>query len=134
MSLPALMALMGHLTPQMALRYAKLASPTIRSAYQTAMNKVRAGQLLPITVVDGTPAVPDKVQWLHSEMLKTRLAHGFCARPKAAGPWHAENVPSEQPRPAPGSNTAPTETTYARAGEPPIHRYRFNRSRCLRDR
>jgi integrase len=40
--LPALMALMGHVTPEMTLRYAKLASPTIRSAYQTAMDKIRA--------------------------------------------------------------------------------------------
>jgi Transposase, Mutator family len=32
----------------------------------------------------------DKVQWLHAELLKTRLAHGFCARPKAAGPCVGE--------------------------------------------
>ena len=90
--LPALMALMGHVTPEMTLRYAKLASPTIRSAYQAAMDKVRAGQLIPLTAVDGAPPVPDKVAWLHSEMLKTRLAHGFCARPKAAGPCPYANI------------------------------------------
>jgi integrase len=90
--LPALMALMGHVTPEMTLRYAKLASPTIRSAYQTAMNKIRAGQLLPITAVGSAPLVPDKVQWLHAEMLKTRLAHGLCARPKAAGPCPYANI------------------------------------------
>jgi len=90
--LPALMALMGHVTPEMTLRYAKLASPTIRSAYQNAMDKVRAGQLLPLTVVGAAPPVPDKVQWLHAEMLKTRLAHGFCARPKAAGPCPYANI------------------------------------------
>ena len=76
----------------MTLRYAKLASPTIRSAYQNAMDKVRAGQLLPLTVVGGAPTVPDKVQWLHAEMLKTRLPHGFCARPKAAGPCPYANI------------------------------------------
>jgi len=32
------------------------------------------------------------VQWLHSEMLKTRLAHGFCTRPQAAGPCPYANV------------------------------------------
>jgi hypothetical protein len=26
------------------------------------------------------PILPDKVGWLHSEMLKTRVAHGYCAR------------------------------------------------------
>lgn len=92
MGLPALMALMGHVTPEMTLRYAKLASPTIRSAYQNAMDKIRAGQLLPITAVSGAPVVPDKVQWLHKEMLKTRLAHGFCARPMAAGPCPYANI------------------------------------------
>jgi integrase len=91
-SLPALMALMGHVTPEMTLRYAKLASPTIRSAYQAAMDKIRAGQLLPLTAVGGAPPVPDRVQWLHAEMLKTRLAHGFCARPTAAGPCPYANI------------------------------------------
>jgi hypothetical protein len=86
------MALMGHVTPEMTLRYAKLASPTIRSAYQAAMGKVRAGQLLPLTAVGAAPPVPDRVQWLHAEMLKTRLAHGFCARPKAAGPCPYANI------------------------------------------
>ena len=91
-SLPALMALMGHVTPEMTLRYAKLASPTIRSAYQAAIDKIRAGQLLPLTAVGGAPPVPDRVQWLHAEMLKTRLAHGFCARPTAAGPCPYANI------------------------------------------
>jgi hypothetical protein len=31
----------------------------------------------------GNPILPDKVGWLHSEMLKTRVAHGYCARPYA---------------------------------------------------
>jgi integrase len=79
MSLPALMALMGHVTPEMTLRYAKLASPTVRTAYQAAMDKVRVRQPLPL-LVDGRQAVPDRVQWLGSEMLKTRVAHGYCSR------------------------------------------------------
>jgi len=28
--------------------------------------------------------VPDRVQWLNSEVLKTRVAHGFCSRELAA--------------------------------------------------
>jgi hypothetical protein len=42
-----------------------------------------------------TRAVPSKVDWLHTEMLKTRVAHGFGARHPAAGaarwclPWLA---------------------------------------------
>ncbi len=45
--LPALMALMGHVTPDMTLRYAKLASPTIRTAYQAAMDKSAPGGRCP---------------------------------------------------------------------------------------
>lgn len=80
MSLEALMALLGHVTPQMTLRYASLAAPTIRVAYEEAMNKVRVRQRLPLIVPMGPGAVPDRVEWLRTEMLKTRVAHGFCSR------------------------------------------------------
>lgn len=90
--LPALMALMGHVTPEMTLRYAKLASPTIRTAYQTAMNKIRNGQAFPL--VANAPAIrlPQRVEWLHAEMLKTRLAAGYCARHQAAGACPYANI------------------------------------------
>jgi integrase len=83
MSLPALMALLGHVTPEMTLRYAKLASPTVRAAYQAAIDKIRPRQPLPLLVTTSggtrTP-VPDRVEWPRSEMLKTRVAHGYCSR------------------------------------------------------
>ena len=41
MSLQALMALLGHVTPEMTIRYATLASPTLRDAYDQAMGKMR---------------------------------------------------------------------------------------------
>jgi len=78
-SLPALMALMGHVTPEMTLRYAKLASSTVRAAYQTAMDKVRVRQSLPL-LVGPAPTVPSRVEWLRAELLKTRVAHGYCSR------------------------------------------------------
>ncbi len=81
MSIQALMALLGHTTPEMTLRYATLASPTLHAAYETAMGRMRPP--LPIAPV-GKPIVPDRVQWLASEMLKTRVAHGYCARELAA--------------------------------------------------
>ena len=91
-SLPALMALLGHVTPEMTLRYAKLANPTIRAAYQTAVDRSGIGRSLPIAAVNRTPTVPDKVVWLGAEMLKTRLAAGYCARPIAAGPCSYANI------------------------------------------
>jgi Phage integrase family len=77
MSLPALMALLGHVTPEMTLRYATLASPALRAAYDEAISKARPR--LPL-IVGGRPAVPAKVEWLRSEFLKTRVAHGYCTR------------------------------------------------------
>lgn len=89
MSLQALMALLGHVTPQMTLRYATLASPTLRTAYDEAMGKMRRQFTL---TPAGKPIVPDKVGWLHSEMLKTRVAHGYCARHPAAGACPYANI------------------------------------------
>jgi hypothetical protein len=81
MSLQALMALLGHVTPQMTIRYATLASPTLRTAYDQAIGSIKTQ--LTLTPV-GRPIVPDKVSWLAAEMLKTRVAHGYCSR-HAAG-------------------------------------------------
>lgn len=81
MSLQALMALLGHVTPEMTLRYATLASPTLRAAYDDAMTRARPR--LPL-VAAGRPVPPSKVDWLQSEFLKTRVAHGYCSRHLAA--------------------------------------------------
>jgi len=89
MSLQALMALLGHITPQMTLRYATLASPTLRAAYDEAMGKMR--RQFTLTPV-GKPILPNKVAWLHNEMLKTRVAHGYCARHPAAGACPYANI------------------------------------------
>jgi hypothetical protein len=91
MSLQALMALLGHVSPEMTLRYASLASPTVRVAYEDAMAKVRARRSLPLIVGD-RPAAPDRVAWLREEMLKTRVAHGFCSRHLAADACPYANV------------------------------------------
>ncbi|MHB8290657.1 MAG: tyrosine-type recombinase/integrase [Acidimicrobiales bacterium] len=90
-SLPALMALMGHVTPEMTLRYAKLSSPTVRSAYETAMTKVRGRRPLLIPPASGT-SVPSRIDWLRAEMLKTRVAHGYCSREPVAGPCPYANI------------------------------------------
>jgi len=81
MSLQALMAL--HVTTEMTLRYASLAAPAIRTAYEEAMSKARSRLTLAIAPV-GKPIIPGRVEWLRSEMLKTRVAHGYCSRQLAA--------------------------------------------------
>jgi hypothetical protein len=89
LSLPALMALLGHQTPEMTLRYATLASPTLRTAYDEAMGKMRRQFTL---TPAGRPIVPDKVAWLGAEMLKTRIAHGYCSRDPVAGACPYANI------------------------------------------
>jgi integrase len=90
-SLPALMALLGHVSPEMTLRYAKLASPTIRAAYQAAMDRARVRQPLPL-LVGAAPRVPSRVEWLRAELLKTRVAHGYCSRDLVAGACPYANI------------------------------------------
>ena len=70
-------------------RYATLASPTLRGAYDEAMGKMR--RQLTLTPV-GRPIVPGKVSWLASEMLKTRVTHGYCSRHESQGPCPYANI------------------------------------------
>lgn len=91
-NLPALMALLGHVTPEMTLRYAKLSSPTIRDAYTTAMTKVKGRRPIFTIPAGRTTAIPAKIDWLHTEMLKTRVAHGFCSRDPIAGACAYANI------------------------------------------
>jgi hypothetical protein len=69
--------------------YATLASPTLRTAYDEAMGKMRRQFTL---TPAGRPIIPDKISWLHSEMLKTRVAHGYCSRHQAAGACPYANI------------------------------------------
>ena len=117
MSLQALMAVLGHVTPEMTLRYATLASPALRSAYDQAIGRVR--KTLPIAPV-GQPIVPAKVDWIASEFLKTRVAHGYCSRHLAAGACPYANIcePATTSFPAPSTcpscmTSFPTSAGYA---------------------
>jgi hypothetical protein len=91
MSLQALMALLGHVSAEMTLRYAALAAPAIRTAYEEAMSKARARLTLPIAPA-GQPIIPGRVEWLRTEMLKTRVAHGYCSRQLAADACPYANI------------------------------------------
>jgi len=80
-------------TPQyeiLALRYAHLASPTIRDAYDAAMAKTTTRTRLVARA--GATFVPERVDWLRSEWIKTRVAHGFCSRHETAGACDYANI------------------------------------------
>src|SRR5215211_1210599 len=44
------------------------------------------------TAAGHSRAVPSKIDWLHSEMLKTRVAHGYCSRDPIAGACAYANI------------------------------------------
>ena len=77
MSIQALMTLLGHRSPEMTIRYARLASPALKTAYDQAAGRI--ARRIPVAPL-GQPATPDRVEWLAAEMLKTRVAHGYCSR------------------------------------------------------
>ena len=89
MSLQGLMTLLGHRSPVMTMRYATLASPTLRRAYEQAIGKIRPR--IP-TAFSPHPRLPDKAQWLAGEMLKTRLGHGYCSRELVAEACQYANI------------------------------------------
>jgi site-specific recombinase XerD len=89
MSLQALMALLGHVTSEMTIRYAHLAPSTLNTAYENAVAGRRPQ--LPIAP-PARPIVPDRITWLNTEMIKTRLGTGYCARHQAAGPCDYANI------------------------------------------
>ena len=69
MSLQALMALLGHAILQMTLRYATLASPTLRTAYDAKRWARQCAASSPSPRWQAHPARQGRR--LHSEMLKT---------------------------------------------------------------
>jgi hypothetical protein len=89
MSMQALMTLLGHRSAEMTIRYARLASPTLKTVYDQAIGKIRPR--IPVAPA-GRPAVPDRVEWLAAEMLKTRVAHGYCSRDLTADACPYANI------------------------------------------
>jgi hypothetical protein len=78
-----------HRSPEMTIRYARLASPALKAAYDQAAGKI--ARRIPIAPT-GRPTTPDRVQWLAAEMLKTRVAHGYCSRDLAADACPYANI------------------------------------------
>ena len=55
------------------------------------MGKVKGRQALFVAPA-GRMAVPDRVEWLRAEMLKTRVAHGYCSRDLVADACPYANI------------------------------------------
>ena len=88
-SLQSLMALLGHVSAEMSLRYGRLFDATVRTEYERALTlaKERLGPLLP-------PAAPLPLtgDWRAAPAIKARLAGGFCVRAPAQGACPYANI------------------------------------------
>jgi integrase len=93
-SLQSLMALLGHVSAEMSLRYGRLFDSTVRTEYERALAAAKAhlGTLptdppqgrTPLPIVDG--------DWKHAPAVKARLAGGFCIRAQVQGPCAYANI------------------------------------------
>jgi site-specific recombinase XerD len=93
-SLQALMALLGHVSAAMSLRYGRLFDATVRDEYQRALTLVKA-QLGPVLPADRTQlpvAAVTSGNWRDAPLLKSRLAGGYCLRAAAQGPCAYANI------------------------------------------
>ena len=88
-SLQALMALLGHVSAQMSLRYGRLFDSTVRAEYERALDLVK-------TSIGPLPAqrvpVAGDDSWRDAPLIKTRLAAGYCLRAPAQGSCSYANI------------------------------------------
>jgi hypothetical protein len=88
-SLQSLMAMLGHVSAEMSLRYGRLFDATVRADYEKALTlaKERLGPVLP----EATPVTLD-TDWRHAPLIKARLAGGYCVRALAQGTCAYTNI------------------------------------------
>jgi integrase len=94
--LQALMALLGHVSAAMSLRYGRLFDATVRAEYERALDlaKEHLGPVLPeqrtalpIAAITGGDA-----GWRDTPLIKSRLAGGYCLRTPAQGSCAYANI------------------------------------------
>jgi integrase len=88
-SLQSLMALLGHRTAEMSLRYGRLFDATVRAEYERALElaKTRYGSSLPVV-----PLAEPAGDWRELPVIKARLAGGYCLRTEAQGVCPYTNI------------------------------------------
>jgi integrase len=94
-SLQALMALLGHVSAEMSLRYGRLFDATVRDEYERALTLAKA-QLGPVMPGNRTAlpiaAISGSTGWRDTPLIKSRLAGGYCLRTAAQGPCAYANI------------------------------------------
>ena len=88
-SLQSLMALLGHVSAEMSLRYGRLFDATVREEYERALAQAR-------TSIGFAPRADRDleagVDWRSLPVIKTRLGTGYCLRSLPQGPCGYANI------------------------------------------
>jgi Phage integrase family len=81
-SLQALMALLGHASAEMSLRYGRLFDTTVRAEYERALDLAKKQARTPTTGRISLPLadITGGADWKNTPLLKSRMAGGFCLR------------------------------------------------------
>ncbi len=91
-SLQALMALLGHVSAEMSLRYGRLFDTTVRAEYERALDLAKT-HLGPMPAgPTRIPLVPSGGDWRDAPAIKARLAGGYCLRAPAQGACPYANI------------------------------------------
>jgi integrase len=94
-SLQSLMALLGHVSAEMSLRYGRLFDQTVRAEYERALTlaKQQIGSLPATPPAAGRTALPLlDGDWKQAPAIKARLAGGYCLRAQAQGACQYANI------------------------------------------
>ncbi|WP_253847115.1 tyrosine-type recombinase/integrase, partial [Mycobacterium gordonae] len=93
-SLQSLMALLGHVSAEMSLRYGRLFDSTVRTEYERALTAAKAHLgTLPTEAPQGRLSLPIvDGDWKEAAAIKARLAGGFCIRAQVQGPCAYANI------------------------------------------
>jgi len=92
-SLQSLMAMLGHVSAEMSLRYGRLFDATVREEYERALTlaKARLGPILPERALRLTDITAGG-RWQDTPLIKSRLAGGYCLRTAAQGSCSYANI------------------------------------------
>lgn len=93
-SLQALMALLGHVSAEMSLRYGRLFDATVREQYERALTlaKAQIGPVLPRRTQLPLADISGAAEWQQTPLIKARLAGGYCVRTAAQGACSYANI------------------------------------------
>ena len=89
-SLQALMAILGHVSAEMSLRYGHLFDTTVRAEYERALEQAK--QTIGALPTPSEPTSSAGDDWRTTATVKTALAGGYCLRAPAQGPCSYANI------------------------------------------